>query len=343
MSVIFVFVDGVGLAPEGPDNPLSDAPTPALRALLGGPLTLEQATGLRPASAAPSAPLLLAAIDATLGLPGLPQSGTGQTALFGGFNAAALHGRHQPHFPPVALRGRLAEQSVLRRAQDRGLRPAFANAFGDGYWEAVAARRIRRSASVIAAEGAGVRFRDEADLLAGHAVSWDITGAAQRQRGVDAPPVPPATAGERLARLAHRHELVLFETFLPDLAGHGRLLQEPADHRPPTADDAAEQAGARGATGASAAIRPWSPKEQIHTAMERIDGLLGGLLAAMRPEDTLLVTSDHGNVESLAAPAHTRNPVPLLAAGSGASIFSAVTDISEVADAILAALHRSSA
>jgi hypothetical protein len=42
MSLIFVFIDGVGLAPAGPDNLLTSASTPVLRALLGGPLTLEQ-------------------------------------------------------------------------------------------------------------------------------------------------------------------------------------------------------------------------------------------------------------------------------------------------------------
>jgi len=40
MSLIFIFLDGVGLAPAGPDNPLASADTPSLRALLGGPLTI---------------------------------------------------------------------------------------------------------------------------------------------------------------------------------------------------------------------------------------------------------------------------------------------------------------
>ncbi len=325
MSLIFIFLDGVGLAPAGPDNPLASAPLPALQALLGGPLTLEQAASGRGAprpgeSPAPSADhrsILLRAIDATLGVPGLPQSGTGQTALFAGFNAAALHGRHQPHFPPVALRPLLAERSVFRRVGERGGRAAFANAFGDGYWQAVAARRIRRSASVIAAEGAGIRFRDEQDLRAGLAVPWDITGAAMRRRGVSAPPLSPEAAGATLVRLAGDHQLVFFETFLPDLAGHGRWIADDADGAEQAADGDRRSA-----------------VEQIHAAMARIDGLLGGVLAAMRPEDTLLVTSDHGNVESLSAPAHTRNPVPLLAVGPGAPLFAQVTSIAEVADVV---------
>jgi phosphopentomutase len=46
------------------------------------------------------------------------------------------------------------------------------------------------------------------------------------------------------------------------------------------------------------------------------------------------MTSDHGNVESLAAPAHTRNPVPLLAVGPAAPAFEAVASIMELADVI---------
>jgi hypothetical protein len=324
MSLIFIFLDGVGLAPAGPDNPLSDADTPALRALLGGPLTLEQTRGWgrgasgRPPSSIPyPLPLvLLKPIDATLGLPGLPQSGTGQTALLAGVNAAKLHGRHQPHFPPVALRPLLAEQSVLRRVADRGGRVTFANAFGPGYWEAVAARRIRRSASVIAAEGAGLRFRDMDDLRAGRALAWDVTGTALREREPAAglPFVTPQEAGANLVRLADDHDLVFYESFLPDLAGHGRLT---IDRRLPTTDHQLAQSSA------------------IDLAMSLLDGMIGGVLMALRPQDSLLITSDHGNIESRAAPAHTRNPVPLLVVGPAARAFVEVESIADVAEAII--------
>lgn len=302
MSIIFVFVDGVGLAPRGADNPLSNAPTPTIERLLGGMLTIEQ-TGMLPTA-------LLQPLDATLGIDGLPQSGTGQTALLTGVNAAQLHGRHQPHFPPVALRPLLAEQSIFRRVAGAGGRATFANAFGARYWEALAARKVRRSASVIAAEGAGMRFRDEDDLRAGRALTWDITGDVARTRGAT-PAIDARVAGARLAHLALDYDLVFFETFLTDLAGHGRLTGVPGD----------------GATPSVVA--------QIHDAMARIDGLIAGALAAMRPGDTLVMTSDHGNIESLAAPTHTRNPVPLLVVGPGMARFTHLTGIEHIADAIV--------
>lgn len=116
MAITFVFLDGIGLAPATTDNPLATVPMPAIHHLLGGPLTSEQ-IGYRDG-------LLLSALDACLGVEGLPQSGTNHVALLAGVNAPAIHGRHQPHFPPVALRPLLAERSLFRRALEQagGLR-----------------------------------------------------------------------------------------------------------------------------------------------------------------------------------------------------------------------------
>jgi 2,3-bisphosphoglycerate-independent phosphoglycerate mutase len=296
MAIIFLFLDGVGLAGAGPTNPLSTVHTAALHHLLGGPLTSE---------AAQHGPqLLLKPIDANLGIAGLPQSGTGHVALLAGVNAPLLHGRHQTGFPPVALRPLLAERSLFRQARERGKQVAFANVFTEGYWQALDARRLRRSASVIAAEGAGLRMRDLSDLRAGQALMWDITGEALHAHGegLELAPISPALAGMNLARLAIDHDLVFYECFMLDLVAHGRLSID------------------------------------IPTAIMRVDRLIGGLLAVLRPQDSLLITSDHGNIEDSEAPAHTRNPVPLLVAGPAASGFQAVTTIAEVAAQILAVL-----
>jgi 2,3-bisphosphoglycerate-independent phosphoglycerate mutase len=341
MSLIFIFLDGVGLAPASADNPLTTADMPALRALLGGALVAE--------SVQARDGLLLKGIDATLGVPGLPQSGTGQTALLAGVNAAALHGRHQPHSPPVALRPLLAERSVLRRVVERGGRATFANAFGPGYWDAVATRRIRRSASVIAAEGAGLRFRDMDDLRAGRALAWDVTGAALREREPDAalPLCTPHEAGANLARLALDNDLVFYESFLPDLAGHGRMIDDRRpttdDRRPTTGDELSvvEQRGRDNRQRATRNMRRADQRlvdEQIHLVMQLLDGLIGGVLAALRSGDSLLISSDHGNVESWAAPAHTRNPVLLLVVGPAAGACVGVESIADVADAIMTSL-----
>jgi hypothetical protein len=299
MAIIFIFADGIGLAPASPDNPLSTAALPILRELLGGPLTSE-AVGA-------AERLLLRPIDATLGVDGLPQSGTGHTALLGGFNAALLHGRHQPHLPPIALRPRLAAENLFHMVQKLGKQAAFANVFGPNYWQALESGRLRPSASVIAANGANIRLRTLDDYRTGMAVAWDVTGTLLHHREPAIEPITPAQAGTALAHLAQTHDLVFFETFLPDLAAHERLGQNPRI-------------------------------EQITMALELIDALIGATLAAMRPTDTLLLTSDHGNIESLAAKSHTRHPVPLLAIGPSAHAFANVESIAGVAHAIIAAL-----
>lgn len=299
MPLIFVFLDGVGLAPTTAQNSLAAAPTPHLRALLGGPLALEQA------QATPE--LLLRPIDAALGVEGLPQSGTGHVALLAGVNAPALHGRHQPNVPPVALRSLLAERSLFRRAQEAGRRVAFANVFPPGYWRALEARRLRKSASVIAAEGAGLALRGLAELRAGLALSWDITGHAlhRHSEALDIPPITPEAAGAVLLRLTRGHDLVFFECFLPDLAGHGRL-------------------GAHG----------------VAETLARVDGLIGGVLAGRDPATTLLITSDHGNIEDSSSSVHSAAPVPLLVVGPGAPWFAEVTRIDQLAETVLRALDH---
>lgn len=296
MPLIFVFLDGIGLAPAGQHNPLTTADTPTLRALLGGPLTSEQVQH-RPG-------LLLRPLDTTLGVTGLPQSGTGQVALLAGINAPAHIGRHQPSYPPAALRPLLTEQSIFRRAQAHGLPSIFANVFTPAYWHALASRRLRRSASVIAAEGAGLPLRNLADLWAGRALMWDITGAVLQAQGIDPcpPPISPHIAGVRLAALVRAAPLVFFECFLPDLAGHRRLSLS------------------------------------VETVMARIDGMLGGVLTDLPPDVTLLLTSDHGNIEDSGTPGHTRNPVPLLVVGPAAHRFASVVDTTGVAAALIDAL-----
>jgi hypothetical protein len=296
--LLLVFVDGVGLGAAEPDNPFVTAPTPALDDILGGPL-VRTSVGWRGS-------VLLGALDACLGVPGLPQSATGQTALFTGVNAPLLVGRHVVAFPGPRLRRVLEDHGVFRRAREAGLRCAFANAFSARYHELVASRRLRRSASVVLAESAGVRLRDLDDLRANRALTWDLErDLIARGDHERIAPVSAAEAGRHLHDLALRHDLTLYETFLTDLAGHRR--------------------------------GPIEPRE----AVRRLDDFLGGLLArareatAAREALTVVVTSDHGNLEESSHRRHTRNQVPLLAWGPCAATFERVRSLVGIVDALL--------
>jgi hypothetical protein len=298
-KVLFIFIDGIGLALPGPNNPLSFVPMPQIQALLGRPLVLNGMVGQD--GVMPHKQLTFRALDACLGVPGLPQSATGQTALFTGLNAPALVGDHVTAHPTLALREIIAEHSLLKRAAEAGARVIFANAHSERFWEMIEKRRLRLGSSTLTAMAAGAPIPDLGDLLEGRAVLWDITHeVASGHLSYDLPLVPAEEAGRRLARLTEDYDLVLFETFLPDLAGHRRMEPE--------------------------------------FVLIRLDTFLGGALAHRRPDTTLVICSDHGNLEDTRSKAHTTNPVPLLAVGPGAGYFDAATAITDVTPAILSLL-----
>ena len=293
--LLLLFVDGVGLAPAGADNPFSEPATPAIDDLLGGPLTFEQATQ--------KDGRVLIPLDACLGVEGLPQSATGQTTLFTGVNAAARMGRHVTGLPGPSLRRVVEGEGLLLRAAMAGRRVTFANAYSGGYLEALAAGTARPSVTTCMTQAANSRLRTLKDLRRGRAITWDITGDLfGLKSGPWVAEVTPHLAGQRLAAVARDHDLTIFETFLPDLAGHGRV-----------------RIGEREVLG-------------------RLDGLLAGALEAVGEDLTVVLTSDHGNFESRSARGHTHHSVPLLAVGPAAGAFAGARCLADVAPRMLSVL-----
>jgi 2,3-bisphosphoglycerate-independent phosphoglycerate mutase len=296
-QVIFVFLDGVGLGPAEDNNPFWLAPMPNLRQLLGGPL-VDGHVVERPG-------LLLKGIDACLGVEGRPQSATGQTALFTGLNAAQILGYHLTAYPNDLLTELINEYNILKRATQNGYRATFANAYTPTYFQLVQEGKRRHSATTLSVLAAGLPFRRMADLERGQAIYWDITHRFLNEYlKIPIPVIEPELAGQRLARLANEHDLVLYECFLPDLIGHRKDAQEAL------------------------------------TFLETLDRFLAGLLNEMGPTVTLVVSSDHGNLEDMGSGIHTTNPVPLLAVGSGAGAFREAQAITDVAGGVMAMLRR---
>jgi len=290
--LLFIFVDGVGLAQAGPRNPLTAAPGAGLGRLIQGSLV---------EGAVPRSGVLLRALDATLGVAGLPQSATGQTALLTGVNAAARLGRHVTAFPGARLQRILQRSSVIRRLSQAGLRCTFANAFHLDPYER--SERGRLSATTRAMMAAELPFRRLPDLESGRAVTWDVCRDRWlRGSSGGLSPIVPEEAGRHLASIVSSHDFTLYETFMTDLAGHRRF--------------------------------DWIARE----ALRRLDGLLAGLLEALPTAATVLLTSDHGNLEDAESTLHTRNPVPLLVWGRDREAFAGAGAISDVAPAILEAL-----
>ncbi|HVG43359.1 MAG TPA: alkaline phosphatase family protein [Longimicrobium sp.] len=296
--VLLVFLDGVGIGAADADrNPFLRARLPNLRRLLGGRLPVADA--LDAGGRIESADAILVAADATLGVAGVPQSGTGQTALLTGRNAAAEYGRHFGPWVPTGLREMLAAENLLSRAVQSGTRAAFANAYPLAGIDADPRIFRRPAAPPLAARAAGVLVRGLPELARGEAVASSITNERWRERlGDELAEVEPAEAGRRLARIAAGAEVTLFAHYDTDYAGH--------------------RGGMEGAVA----------------ALERVDAFLGGLVDALPADVLLVVGSDHGNVEEVGG-GHTLNPVPVLLLGAGrGEVAAEVRDIAGVVPAV---------
>ncbi len=301
-SILFVFLDGVGLGSDDPArNPLAARSLPAFELLAGGQRWTQAVAALRRPDH------VFRAIDATLGVAGLPQSGTGQATLFTGVNCAQVAGRHFGPFPHSKTRPVLASANLFQKIHALGLpfdEPAvFVNAYPDRFFSYVE-KNDRWTVTTRCCLEAGLRIRTHRDLLAGEALSADLTAATWPQHDPALIPLTEAAAGRRLARLGRPHALSLFEYFLTDKAGHSRSHERAA--------------------------------RVLHTLDRCFAALLDAFDAARR---LLLITSDHGNLEDLSTKSHTRNPVPLIAIGRGADHFAAVEDLTGVTPAILRALR----
>ncbi|NEP18269.1 MAG: metalloenzyme [Leptolyngbya sp. SIO4C1] len=295
-SAVLLFLDGVGLGTAGAHNPLSQTNTmPFVTQLVGQPLLAEAQHQSRHC--------LLKPIDATLQVPGLPQSATGQTTIYTGRNAPQYLGRHQTAFANGSLRPLIEASGLLKQVLHQGGTATLANLYSPAYFEAIANRRLRYSVGTLLNLTAGLTFRMQYEYEQGAAIFWDITGEFAASRGIAHPPISAQAAGVRLANLGRQYSLTLFECYLPDFAGHAQNL------------------------------------EQAQQCLRRIDRLIQATVEHLSAEVTLVITSDHGNVEDLSTKRHTLNAVPLLVIGPQAPAFSAVADLTGITPKLLESLQ----
>jgi 2,3-bisphosphoglycerate-independent phosphoglycerate mutase len=222
---------------------------------------------------------LLVRTDACLGVEGRPQSASGQTTILTGINAPALLGYHKQGFPNEAMREIIRAHSIFLQLQRAGIEPnTFANAYTPRFFQT---RPRWVSATTVAVEAAGMSFRGLEDLQSGRAVYQDFTNELVIEAGFDAGPRTPEQAAEVLAALVNEHRFTLYEYFITDRVGHAQDME------------------------AALAVLT-NLARFVRAVVARVD----------LSDTTVLLTSDHGNIEDLSIRNHTRNLVPTLLWGA---------------------------
>ena len=298
MSVIFLFIDGVGLGEESDVNPFAGNDYPGFSAITGGPALTKKAKSITTESH------LFMGVDATLGVEGLPQSGTGQATLFSGENAPKMIGKHFGPFPHSGTKHLLEEQSLFLKVQDEEKKSTFINGYPDIFFEK-ANKRNRWSCTTLMTKSAGISLHTIEEVKKEKAVTAGLTQRAwKEQLNLDVPVISPEEAADRLINQSVSYDLLLHEYYLTDKAGHNQ------------------------------------DKEQAHRVIKRYDRFLWQLIKQKSANTTLVLCSDHGNVEDLSIKTHTFNNVPLFVLGPGAKHFTSAKSIQDVTPGILEALRE---
>lgn len=244
-------------------------------------------------------------IDANLGLDGLPQSGTGQASLFTGVNCSELAGRHYGPFPHSTSKSVIAHRNVFAQLLAAGQSVQFANPYPQRFFTYVE-RTGRWTVTTLCCLEAGVPLKRGTDLKRGKAVPADITGENWPEPSAHIRPVAPEVAGKRLAKMTKDARFTLFEYFATDKAGHSMS------------------------------------HDRAHRALARVDGLVAGLLDELDlSRQSVILTSDHGNIEDLSVKTHTRNPVPLLVRGPASKALAGAKDLTDVTPGLVEYFRRS--
>ncbi|PYE51858.1 metalloenzyme domain protein [Deinococcus yavapaiensis] len=248
MALIWLALDGVGHPADAPLGSPWEADLPTLRPFVeeGQPL------------------------DATLGVPGLPQSATGQTTWLTGENAVEVMGEHFGPRPGPTLRP-LLERALPARLAKAGARVELLNFFPPAYFQR---SRFQHGCFPLSVLLAGRTLDPPGFPLVPPTLGLDFEAPWRPSNLLD----DVRREGERVALASGEADLLILDLWFSDLLGHaGR----------PVPNEALDAAG--------------------RAYLGRLDAFLSGLLSKGA---SVVLSSDHGNFENLRVKTHTLARVP---------------------------------
>ncbi len=264
MKKLFLFfIDGIGICRK--ENPLSRL----FADITGRPLVAGGYPYFFEAG-------VICGADASLGVPGIPQSATGQASIFTGINAAEYLGYHLTALPNEELVKLIEGKSLMKVLKENGVTVTSANLYSKEFFEKRGSRRRNAfPVSTLTIKAAGVPFRYIEDYKSEKAVFADITNKGIRERGYDIEIITPERAGRNILNILDETQFVFFEYFMTDVYGHKR-----------------DKAG-------------------LEESIDILNRFAGTVLEGIKGNDTsILIISDHGNAEDLSSGYHTENTVP---------------------------------
>jgi 2,3-bisphosphoglycerate-independent phosphoglycerate mutase len=307
-KLIFIFVDGIGIGNADDSNPFfaSKADFLPLYQDSNGLPFLPESTPFK-------------GIDACLGINGMPMSATGQTTLFTGINTPSIFNEHRDSYPDKQMRKIIRDKNIFSQLINLNFKPRFLNAFpgsahlfspaniqllnnGEFYFSQRFKSLFKRSISVTTSMMVSNNMSpfSERDIVKRKALYHDFTNQSlDKEYGI--PNFSPELAAEILYNVSQDYDLLLFEYFMTDFYGHGFDIPDCID------------------------------------LIQQLNRLIKHLISYMdEGSDTLLITSDHGNLEDGTTQYHTYNPVPLITWGyRSKSLRNSIDSIADVKPAVI--------
>ncbi len=297
MALYFIFWDGVGYGKKDSEiNPFFAAKLPTFQHLFAG--NIPSISFKRFSSDTVS----LSPVTTTLRIPGLPQSGTGQTAIMTGMNASKIVGKHFGPHPYSTLIPIIKEKNLFIQLQKINRTFFFANGYPKRYFDYIFGPKGRVPTIALSYISTGKALNTHEEIKKQKAISADISGTRWSELGhPDVEPLNPIDAGKLFYQMGKNIDLNFFEYFVTDHAGHSQDMAMAVE------------------------------------MLERMDGFISGILEKFDFEkDIILMISDHGNIEDLSVKTHTKNPVPLIVIGKKHSYFSSrIKNLTHITPAII--------